>query len=195
MAANINREVSTMIAAASAFPLLLIAQLAHIHFQWDVVVGGGIVFVDRAVYVASLGLYALWLGHGDKVATGMTRTLAVLAGVGIFAIFLPRMYAIPIVWVLQLGILAALALWAHSERRDGWRCGFIGAALVAQAIGALTIMPLCQLGASPEWLALPQARYVCNTVIGPALAAMLPAGLGSVAWVVLAIGALATKRV
>jgi len=184
-----------MIAAASAFPLLLIAQLAHIYFQWDVTVGGGIVFVDRAVYVGSLGLYALWLGHGEKVPAGMSRTLAVLAGVSILAIFLPRMYAIPIIWLLQLGILAGLALWAHACRGNGWICGFVGAAVVAQAIGALTIMPLCQLGASREWLGLPQARYVCDVVIGPALAAMLPAGLGSVAWATLAIGALATKRV
>lgn len=179
-----------MIAAASAFPLLLIAQLAHVYFQYDVTIAGAPIFVDRAIYVGSLGLYALWLNHTAPIAGWIGRTLAILVALSIWAVFLPRIYAMPVIWTLQVGLMIALALWAHEARSDGLRCAFVSAALLAQAIGALTIMPLCQFGAAPEWLALPQAQYVCSAVIGPVFAAFLPAGLGGVAWVAFMVAAI-----
>lgn len=176
-----------MMAAAWAFPLLAIAQLAptlaagwlgNPHFD----AGGASIFLARALYVIALGLYCVWLSARPAVGEAIRRSMALAVGAGILAVFLPRVASVPILWVLQLTILAGLIAWAVAA----WRCvpsrSFLLVAIGAHAVGALTIYPMCQIGASPELLALPRAAYVCNVVLDQFWAAMVPAGAGFVAW-------------
>lgn len=184
-----------MIAAASAFPLLLFAQIAQTFFQYDLHVGGAVIFADRAIFVASLGLYAAWLTAASKAPDWCAKMLALSTAAGILAIFLERPLAIPIIWLLQAAILVALLLWAYAERGNRWVLAFLLVASGAHAIGALTIYPLCQIGAPADMMALPAAGYVCNAVIGEVLAALLPAGIGAVAWAAAVSGAIMARKV
>lgn len=183
-----------MTAAISAFPLLCIVQLLPWYFGYDAELFGRLVFVDRVVHVSGLGLYAAWLVHGSRAPDWCAALLAGAVGLALAAIFLPRLLAMPIIWGLQLAILAALLLWLVAVWLDRWAALFIGAAVAAHAVGALTIYPLCQLGAPADLMGLPHAAYVCNVVIGPLWAALLPAGLGAAIWAVLLTAAMARGR-
>jgi hypothetical protein len=183
-----------MRAAASAFPLLCIASLLPAYFGFDAEIFGRVVFVDRVAHVSALGLYAAWLVHWSRAPDWCAALLAGLVGLSLCAIFLPRLWAMPIIWGLQLAILAALALWLVAVRRDRWAALFVGVATAAHAVGALTIFPLCQLGAPADLMALPNAAYVCTVVIGEVWAALLPAGIGAAAWAALVTAAIARGR-
>jgi hypothetical protein len=171
-----------MIAAASAFPLLCIAQLAPMFLHYEIALGGTTIFTARAAYVLALGLYIAWLTAVAPINDGISRAMALTVGGGILAVFLPRVASVPVIWLLQLSILVALGVWAHVVRADKWRLGFVSVALGAHAIGALTIYPLCQIVADPAFFGDPRAGYVCNVVLPPIWSGLLPAGLGLVAW-------------
>lgn len=189
-----NHGSGTMTAAVSAFPLLCIAQIVFYRFGYDVEMFGRVVFVDRVVYVASLGLYAAWLVHQSRAPDWCAKLLTGLVGLSLSAIFMSRPLAIPIIWGLQLGILTALVLWLIAVWRDRWAALFIGATVVAHAVGAMTIYPLCQIGAPDDLMAMPNAAYVCNVVIGPLWAALLPPGIGAAVWAALVTAAIARGR-
>lgn len=172
-----------MVQAASALPLMILVQLLHSFFVVDIHVAGYVVFLDRALLVACLVLYAAWMLSCSEAPDRWVQCLGPLSVLGIIAIFIEtRMVAIPIIWALQAAILAGLAAWAYRARHDRWQFAHLSAATIFHGVGCMTFYPICQIGLGGLYIAPENFRLACDTVIGPLLSAGLFAAAG-VAWI------------
>jgi hypothetical protein len=186
-----------MVQAASALPLMILVQLLHSFFVVDIHVVGRVVYLDRAVFVASLVFYAAWMLACSKAPDRWVQCLGPLSVLGLFAIFIEqRAVAIPIIWALQAAILGGLAAWAYSVRDDRWQLVHLAAATIFHGVGCMTFYPICQIGMGGLYIPPDNFRLACDTVIGPLLSGGLFAAAG-VTWIstVGAHAVLARRRV
>lgn len=211
-----------MIQAASALPLMIIVQLLHSHFVVDLYVGGQIVFLDRALLVGGLVLYAAWMLRSSKAPDRWVRCHGPLAALGMMAIFIEqRIIAIPIIWALQAAILVGLAAWAWkvwgcrveqdkalqeaetavdamraTQLVREYQCQFVHltTATTFHGFGTMMFYPVCQIGLGGLYIPPDNFRLACDTVIGPMLSAGLFAS-ASVTWLtVLGVQAFMMRR-
>ena len=172
-----------MVQAASALPLMILVQLLHSFFVVDLHIAGRAVYLDRAVFVASLALYAAWMMACSRAPDRWVQWLGPLSALGLVAIFIEtRAVAIPIIWALQAAILVGLVAWAYSVRDERWQCVHLTAASIFHAIGCMTFYPICQIGRGGLYIPPENFRLACDTVIGPVLSGGLFAAAG-VAWI------------
>lgn len=172
--------------AASAFFWLFFIQFGQKFFQLDVMVLGKVIFLDRVVYCVGLSAYAWWLVQKSKAAVWAWHMMGIAAVIALGVIPADRSIAIPSIWLLQLAILAVLAMWTVSSVGDKWPFRLLMLTTACHAVGALTYYPVCQLGVSGQWLVNPQATYICSAVLGPVIAGILPL-VGGALWLVLVI--------
>lgn len=175
-----------MVAAVSAFFWLFVAQTAHLWFQLDWLVMGRLLYVDRIVYVLALVAYGGWLCAVSRAPVWARHVMGVACSVGVAAIWADRAIAMPLIWLLQVAILVVLVLWTHAVIGERWPFRLLLLTSAAHSIGALTYFPLCQLAVGNEWVATPQATYVCDAVLGPIMGSGVFMGAAALAWVTLA---------
>lgn len=184
-----------MLQAASALPLMVLVQILHSFFVIDVPIGDRVIFLDRAMLVGGLVLYAAWMIRCSGAPDWAARWLGGMAAIGMAAIFVEaRVVAIPLIWLLQASILAGLAAWAYGVRRDRWMFLFIALAAVFHGFGTMMFYPVCQIGLGGLYIPPDNFRLACDQVIGPFLSALLFASAG-LSWVVaLGAQAIASRR-
>lgn len=87
-----------MIQAASALPLMILVQILHSFFVVDIHILDRVVFLDRAILVASLVAYAAWMLRCSPAPDRWVQCLGPLSVLGLAAIFIEaRIVAIPLI--------------------------------------------------------------------------------------------------
>ena len=184
-----------MVQAASALPLMILVQIFHSFFVVDLHFYDRIIFLDRALLVGCLVLYAAWMLSCSKAPDRWVQCLGPLSVLGMAAIFIEtRIIAIPLIWALQAAILAGLGAWAYRVRADRWQFAHLTAATVFHAFGTMMFYPVCQIGLGGLYIPPDNFRLACDTVIGPVLSGGLFAAAAVTWFSILGARAVAVRR-
>ena len=177
-----------MRAAISALPLLLIVHFGPFislgtaadgepwqPFVFDVYYGSKVLYVERLVLVLALGAFTVWLAGKAEIPAWLRNVKAGCATLAIWGVFLAyRPVAIPLIWTLELAILAGLIWWLVAEWSDPWKRWFIGWATVFHGISALFVYPISQIALGGLGIPPENFKHAADHVIGPIMGSVFP---------------------
>lgn len=173
-------------AIAVAFPVLCAVQLFHKFLQIDIPMpGGGVLFLDRGLWVAASAAYLWWLCWHARAPEWLVNLLVGSTILGVLAFLSPiRTIAVPLLWLQQAALFVGLVYWLVEEWEDGLARWLLGVTATVHGLGFTMLFTASQILAPVEFFDSPMGQYIADVAFVSAWPMGLFLGSATVAWLI-----------